>query len=166
MMRILEKVCQGLQPSAMMTRDSVQSRAETGLSVCSLQSVWGELSLKQDEIRKTAEVENIANNMGGVDIDGDNVVTLIDLFLGITFWFLASFSMLLCYFVFDCCDRIRRNRDIEMGKDVEVHDAQDEYERVNSEDSETDESTVSEEQITIDIDTEMSAYFTNGKDLA
>ena len=53
-----------------------------------------------------------------------------------------------------------------MGKDVEVHDAQDEYERVNSEDSETDESTVSEEQVTIDIDTEMSAYFTNGKDLA
>ena len=166
MMRILEKVCQGLQPSAMMTRDSVQSRAETGLSVCPLQSVWGELSLKQDEIRKTAEVENIANNMGGVDIDGDNLITLIDLFLGITFWFLASFSMLLCYFVFDCCDRIRRNRDIEMGKDVEVHDAQDEYERVNSEDSETDESTVSEEQVTIDIDTEMSAYFTNGKDLA
>ena len=165
-MRILEKVCQGLQPSAMMTRDSVQSRAETGLSVCPLQSVWGELSLKQDEIRKTAEVENIANNMGGVDIDGDNLITLIDLFLGITFWFLASFSMLLCYFVFDCCDRIRRNRDIEMGKDVEVHDAQDEYERVNSEDSETDESTVSEEQVTIDIDTEMSAYFTNGKDLA
>ena len=104
--------------------------------------------------------------MGGVDIDGDNLVTLIDLFLGITFWFLASFSMLLCYFVFDCCDRIRRNRDIEMGKDVEVHDAQDEYERVNSEDSETDVSTVSEEQVTIDIDTEMNAYFTNGKDLA
>ena len=168
MMRILEKVCQGLQPSAMMTRDSVQSRAETGLSVCPQQSVWGELSLKQDEIRKTAGVDNIANNMGGVDIDGDNVVTLIDLFLGITFWFLASFSMLLCYFVFDCFDRIRRNRDIKLGKDVQVHDAQDEYERVNNEDSETetDESTVSEEQVTIDIDTEMSAYFTNGKDLA
>ena len=168
MIRILEKVCQGLQPSAMMTRDSVQSRAETGLSVCPLQSVWGELSLKQDEIRKTAGVDNIANNMGGVDIDGDNVVTLIDLFLGITFWFLASFSMLLCYFVFDCFDRIRRNRDIKLGKDVQVHDAQDEYERVNNEDSETetDESTVSEEQVTIDIDTEMSAYFTNGKDLA
>ena len=165
-MRILEKVCQGLQPSAMMTRDSVQSRAETGLSVCPLQSVWGELSLKQDEIRKTAEVDNIANNMGGVDIDGDNLITLIDLFLGITFWFLASFSMLLCYFVFDCFDRIRRNRDIELGNDVQVYDAQDEYERVNNEDSETDESTVSEEQVTIDIDTEMSAYFTNGKDLA
>ena len=132
--------------------------------MCAHLSVWGELSLKQDEIRKTAEVENIANNMGGVDIDGDIVVTLVDLFLGITFWFLASFSMLLCYFVFDCCDRIRRNRDIEMGKDVEVHDAQDEYERVNSEDSETDESTVSEEQVT--IDNFESAYFTNGKDLA
>ena len=147
----------------MMTRDSVQSRAETRLSVCPLQSVWGELSLKQDEIRKTAEVENIAN-MGGVDIDGDNLITLIDLFLGITFWFLASFSMLLCYFVFDCFDRIRRNRDIELGNDVQVYDAQDEYERVNNEDSETDESTVSEEQVT--IDNFESAYFTNGKDLA
>ena len=146
-----------------MTRDSVQSRAETRLSVCPLQSVWGELSLKQDEIRKTAEVENIAN-MGGVDIDGDNLITLIDLFLGITFWFLASFSMLLCYFVFDCFDRIRRNRDIELGNDVQVYDAQDEYERVNNEDSETDESTVSEEQVT--IDNFESAYFTNGKDLA
>ena len=144
-----------------MTRDPVQSRAETRLSVCPLQSVWGELSLKQVEIRKTADA-----NMGGVDIDGDNLITLIDLFLGITFWFLASFSMLLCYFVFDCFDRIRRNRDIELGNDVQVYDAQDEYERVNNEDSETDESTVSEEQVTIDIDTEMSAYFTNGKDLA
>ena len=162
-MRILEKVCQGLQPSAMMTRDSVQSRAATGLSVCPQQSVWGELSLKQDEIRKTAEVENIAN-MGGVDIDGDNLITLIDLFLGITIWFLASFSMLMCYFVFDCFDRIRRNRDIELGNDVQVYDAQDEYERVNNEDSETDESTVSEEQVT--IDNFESAYFTNGKDLA
>ena len=148
----------------MMTRDSVQSRAETGLSVCPLQSVWGELSLKQDEIRKTAEVDNIANNMGGVDIDGDNLITLIDLFLGITIWFLASFSMLMCYFVFDCFDRIRRNRDIELGNDVQVYDAQDEYERVNNEDSETDESTVSEEQVT--IDNFESAYFTNGKDLA
>ena len=164
MIRILEKVCQGLQPSAMMTRDSVQSRAETGLSVCPQQSVWGELSLKQDEIRKTAEVDNIANNMGGVDIDGDNLITLIDLFLGITIWFLASFSMLMCYFVFDCFDRIRRNRDIELGNDVQVYDAQDEYERVNNEDSETDESTVSEEQVT--IDNFESAYFTNGKDLA
>ena len=143
----------------MMTRDSVQSRAETRLSVCPLQSVWGELSLKQVDIRKTADV-----NMGGVDIDGDNLITLIDLFLGITIWFLASFSMLLCYFVFDCFDRIRRNRDIELGNDVQVYDAQDEYERVNDEDSETDESTVSEEQVT--IDNFESAYFTNGKDLA
>ena len=169
MIRILEKVCQGLQPSAMMTRDSVQSRAATVLSVCPQQSVSGELSLKQDQIRKTAGVENIANNMGGVDIDGDNVVTLVDLFLGITFWFLASFSMLLCYFVFDCCDRIRRNRDIKLGKVVQVHDAQDEYERVNHDDSETetDESTLSEEQVTIDIDTVLGVtHFTNGKDLA
>ena len=143
----------------MMTRDPVQSRAETRVSVCPLQSVWGELSLKQVEIRKTADA-----NMGGVDIDGDNLITLIDLFLGITIWFAFSFSMLMCYFVFDCFDRIRRNRDIELGNDVQVYDAQDEYERVNNEDSETDESTVSEEQVT--IDNFESAYFTNGKDLA
>ena len=102
--------------------------------------------------------------MGGVDIDGDNLITLIDLFLGITIWFAFSFTMLMCYFVFDCFDRIRRNRNIELGNDVQVYDAQDEYERVNDEDSETDESTVSEEQVT--IDNFESAYFTNGKDLA
>ena len=56
MIRILEKVCQGLQPSAMMTRDSVQSRAATVLSVCPQQSVSGELSLKQDQIRKLLEL--------------------------------------------------------------------------------------------------------------
>ena len=144
----------------MMTRDSVQSRAETRLSVCPLQSVWGELSLKQVEIRKTADA-----NMGGVDIDGDNLITIIDLFLVITIWFAFSFSMLLCYFVFDTFDRIRRNRDIELGNETQVFDAQDEYERVNSEDSETDESIVSEEQ-GVTIDNFESAYFTNGKDLA
>ena len=144
----------------MMTRDPVQSRAETRLSVCPLQSVWGELSLKQVEIRKTADA-----NMGGVDVDGDNLITIIDLFLGITIWFAFSFSMLMCYFVFDCFDRIRRNRDIELGNETQVFDAQDEYERVNNEDSETDESIVSEEQ-GVTIDNFESAYFTNGKDLA
>ena len=144
----------------MMTRDSVQSRAETRLSVCPLQSVWGELSLKQVEIRKTADA-----NMGGVDVDGDNLITIIDLFLVITIWFAFSFSMLLCYFVFDTFDRIRRNRDIELGNETQVFDAQDEYERVNNEDSETDESIVSEEQ-GVTIDNFESAYFTNGKDLA
>ena len=143
-----------------MTRDSVQSRAETRLSVCPLQSVWGELSLKQVEIRKTADA-----NMGGVDVDGDNLITIIDLFLVITIWFAFSFSMLLCYFVFDTFDRIRRNRDIELGNETQVFDAQDEYERVNNEDSETDESIVSEEQ-GVTIDNFESAYFTNGKDLA
>ena len=143
-----------------MTRDPVQSRAETRLSVCPLQSVWGELSLKQVEIRKTADA-----NMGGVDVDGDNLITIIDLFLVITIWFAFSFSMLLCYFVFDTFDRMRRNRDIELGNETQVFDAQDEYERVNNEDSETDESIVSEEQ-GVTIDNFESAYFTNGKDLA
>ena len=134
------------------------------LSVCPQHSVSGELSLKQDQIRKTAGVENIVNNMAGGDIDGDNVATFVDLFLGITFWFLASFSMLLCYMVFDCCDRIRRNRDIKLGKVVQVDDAQGEYERVNHDDSETE---TDEEQVTIDIDTVLGVtHFTNGKDLA
>ena len=114
--------------------------------------------------KKTAGVENIANNMAGPDIDGDNVSTFVDLFLGVTFWFLASFAMLLCYMVFDCCDCIRRNRDIKLGKVVEVDDAQGEYERVNHDDSETE---TDEEQVNIDIDTVLGVtHFTNGKDLA
>ena len=144
----------------MMTRDPVQSRAETRLSVCPLQSVWGELSLKQVEIRKTADA-----NMGGVDVDGDNLITIIDLFLVVTIWFAFSLSMLMCYLVFDTFDRMRRNRDIELGNEKQVFDAQNEYERVNNEDSETDESIVSEEQRVI-IDNFEGAYFTNGKDLA
>lgn len=143
-----------------MTRDPVQSRAETRLSVCPLQSVWGELSLKQVEIRKTVDA-----NMGGVDVDGDSLITIIDLFLVVTIWFAFSLSMLMCYLVFDTFDRMRRNRDIELGNEKQVFDAQNEYERVNNEDSETDESIVSEEQRVI-IDNFEGAYFTNGKDLA
>ena len=143
-----------------MTRDPVQSRAETRLSVCPLQSVWGELSLKQVEIRKAADA-----NMGGVDVDGDSLITLIDLFLVVTIWFAFSLSMLMCYLVFDTFDRMRRNRDIELGNETQVFDAQNEYERVNNEDSETDESIVSEEP-KVDIDNYEGVYFTNGKDLA
>ena len=140
----------------MMTRDPVQSRAETRLSLCPLQSVWGELSLKQVEIRKAADV-----NMGGVDVDGDNLITLIDLFLVVTLWFAFSLSILICYLCFDTFDRMRRNRDIELGNMAQVFDAQDEYENVNNENSETDESFVN-----INIDSCEGAYFTNGKDLA
>ena len=125
-----------------------------------LQSVWWELCLKQVLNKKAADA-----NMGGVDVDGDNLITIIDLFLVITLWFAFSFSMLLCYFVFDTFDRMRRNRDIELGNETQVFDAQDEYERVNNEDSETDESIVSEDQ-GVTIDNFESAYFTNGKDLA
>ena len=60
--------------------------------------------------------------MGGVDVDGDNLITIIDLFLVITIWFAFSFSMLLCYFVFDTFDRMRRNRDIELGKKILIKD--------------------------------------------
>ena len=140
-----------------MTRDPVQSRAETRLSVFPPQSVWGELSLKQVEIRRTADAN--------MDVDGDNLITIIDLFLVITLWFASCISMLMCFCVFDTFDRMRRNRDIELGNETQVFDAQDEYERVNNEDSETDESIVSEEQ-GVTIDNLESAYFTNGKDLA
>ena len=98
-------------------------------------------------------------------MDGDNLITIIDLFLVITIWFAFSFSMLLRYFVFDTFDRMRRNRDIELGNETQVFDAQDEYEKVDSEDSERDESIVSEDQ-GVTIDNFESAYFTNGKDLA
>ena len=121
------------------------------------QSVGCELSLKQVDIRKTADAN--------MDVDGDNLVTIIDLFLVITGWFAFSFCMLLCYFVFDVFDRMRRNRDIELGNETQMSEFQDEYEKVNSEDSETDESIVSEEQ-GVTIDNFESAYFTNGKDLA
>ena len=135
-----------------MTRDPVQSRAETRLSVFPLQSVWGELSLKQVEIRRTTDAN--------MDVDGDNLITIIDLFLVITLWFASCISMLMCFCVFDTFDRMRRNRDIEL----EI-DAQGEYERVNNEDSETEESIVSVEQ-GVTVDNLESAYFTNGKDLA
>ena len=140
-----------------MTRDPAQSRAQTRLSVFPPQSVWGELSLKQVEIRRTADAN--------MDVDGDNLITIIDLFLVITLWFASCISMLMCFCVFDTFDRMRRNRDIELGNETQVFDAQDEYERVNNEDSETDESIVSEEQ-GVTIDNLESAYFTNGKDLA
>ena len=110
--------------------------------------------------KKTADA-----TMGGVDVDGDNLITIIDLFLVITLWFAFSFSMLLCYFVFDTFDRMRRNRDIELGNETEVFDAQDEFEKLSNEDSETDESIVSEYQ-GVTIENFESVYFTNDKDLA
>ena len=122
-------------------------------------SVVGTLS-ETSRNKKTADA-----NMGGVDVDGDNLITIIDLFLVITLWFAFSFSMLLCYFVFDTFDRMRRNRDIELGNETQVFDAQDEFEKLSNEDSETDESIVSEDQ-GVTIDNFESAYFTNGKDLA
>ena len=111
--------------------------------------------------KKTADA-----TMGGVDVDGDNLITIIDLFLVITLWFAFCFSLLLCYFVFDIFDRMRRNRDIELGNETEVFDAQDEFEKLSNEDSETDESIVSEYQgVVIECRGE-SVYFTNDKDLA
>ena len=83
--------------------------------------------------------------MGGVDVDGDSLVTIIDLFLVVTIWFAFSLCCLSCYFCFDTFDRMRRNRDIELGNEKDVFDDQNDYERVDNEDnddSETDESIV------------------------
>ena len=139
-----------------MTRDSTQSRAE-GKGECEpTQSVGGVLSLKQVVIRKAADVT--------MDVDGDNIVTIIDLFLVITGWFAFSFMMLLCYFCFDVFDRARRNRNIELGKDTEMNEFQDEYEKVDNEDSETDESDVAEDYPGLIIVSGEQVSFT--KDLA
>ena len=71
------------------------------------------------------------------DLDGNNIVDIIDLFLVISGFFAFSFSLLLCYFCFDCFDRARRNRNIELGKDIEMEDYQDDYKKQENSDSET-----------------------------
>ena len=72
------------------------------------------------------------------DLDGNNVVDIIDLFLVISGFFAFAFSLLLCYMCFECCDRVRRNRNIELGKDIQMEEYQDDYER--QQDSETSDS--------------------------
>ena len=73
------------------------------------------------------------------DLDGNNVVDIIDLFLVISGFFAFAFSLLLCYFCFDCFDRARRNRNIELGKDVEMEDYQDDYKKQEDSESDNDE---------------------------
>ena len=97
-----------------------------------------------------------------MDLDGNNIVNIIDLFLVITGFFAFSFSLLLCYFCFDCFDRARRNRNIELGKDIEMEDYQDDYKK--QEDSETSDSDVSEDYSGIVIVSGEQVSFT--KDLA
>ena len=72
------------------------------------------------------------------DLDGNNVVDVVDLFLVISGFFAFAFSLLLCYMCFDCFDRARRNRNIELGKDIQMEEYQDDYER--QQDSETSDS--------------------------
>ena len=97
-----------------------------------------------------------------MDLDGNNIVNIIDLFLVISGFFAFSFSLLLCYFCFDCFDRARRNRNIELGKDIEMEDYQDDYKK--QEDSETSDSDVSEDYSGIVIVSGEQVSFT--KDLA
>ena len=104
--------------------------------------------------------------MGGVDIDGDNLVTIIDLFLVITLWFAFCLSLLLCYAVFDTFDKMQRKRDMDLRNETEVLDPKDEFEKLNEEDSETDESMVSDlEGVVIECRGEC-AHFSTNKDLA
>ena len=72
------------------------------------------------------------------DLDGNNVVDVIDLFLVISGFFAFAFSLLLCYMCWDCFDRARHNRNIELGKDIQMEEYQDDYER--QQDSETSDS--------------------------
>ena len=123
-------------------------------------SVVGTLS-ETSLVKKTADA-----TMGGVDVDGDNLVTIIDLFLVITLWFAFCLSLLLCYAVFDTFDKMQRKRDMDLRNETEVLDPKDEFEKLSNEDSETDESIVSEYQgVVIECRGE-SVYFTNDKDLA
>ena len=112
-------------------------------------------------VKKTADA-----TMGGVDIDGDNLVTIIDLFLVITLWFAFCLSLLLCYAVFDTFDKMQRKRDMDLRNETEVLDPKDEFEKLNEEDSETDESMVSDlEGVVIECRGEC-AHFSTNKDLA
>ena len=72
------------------------------------------------------------------DLDGNNVVDIIDLFLVISGFFAFAFSLLLCYMCWDCFDRARHNRNVELGKDIQMEEYQDDYER--QQDSETSDS--------------------------
>ena len=104
--------------------------------------------------------------MGGVDIDGDNLVTIIDLFLVIFLWFAFCLALLLCYAVFDTFDKIQRRKDMELRNEVEMLDPQDEFEKLNEEDSDTDESVVGDlDGVTIECNGEC-AHFSSNKDLA
>ena len=51
-----------------------------------------------------------------MDVDKDGFVTMIDLALLFGFWFGASLILILCYAVFDVCDR----KEEEMTKNTEV----------------------------------------------
>ena len=113
--------------------DQIQSRGGLCLTRASLVGVLSE----------TRQVK-IPAIMGGVDIDGDNLVTIIDLFLVITLWFAFCLSLLLCYAVFDTFDKIQRKRDMEMRNEVEQLQPEDEFEKLeeDTETDQTDESTV------------------------
>ena len=111
----------------------------------------------------------IPANMGGVDIDGDNLVTIIDLFLVIFLWFAFCLALLCCYAVFDTFDKLQRKRDMEMRNEVGQLHPQDEFEKLeeDTETDQTDESTVgSLDGVRIDCDGECpSVHFRSISDL-
>ena len=106
----------------------------------------------------------------GVDIDGDNLITIIDLFLVIFLWFSFCLALLCCYAIFDVFDRRQRRRDMEMRNEKEQLQPEcDEFEKLeeDTETDETDSSTVgSLDGIRIDCDGECpSVHFRSISDL-
>ena len=79
------------------------------------------------------------------DLDGNNDVDAVDLFLAISGFFAFAFSLLLCWMCWDCFDRSRRNRNIELGKDVPMEEYQYDHER--QQDSETSDSDDERDEI-------------------
>ena len=77
--------------------------------------------------------------MGGIDVDRDGFVTGIDLFLLLGLWFSASLILLLCYALFDVCDRIQRKDDLKHRSEKEMLvEPADTFVGLDEEDSDSD----------------------------
>ena len=73
-----------------------------------------------------------------MDVDKDGDIDYIDLALLFGFWFGGSLILILCYFVYDVCDRIGRKERNEK----EMLDSIDNYVPLGDSDSEVEEITI------------------------
>ena len=73
-----------------------------------------------------------------MDVDKDGDIDYIDLALLFGFWFGGSLILILCYFVYDVCDRIGRKERNEK----EMLDSIDNYVALGDSDSEVEEITI------------------------